>query len=63
MVSDHDIGKHTIGVCKTLGENWDDEQWLGIRRVPNIGFRRYSVVKENRKPRNLVLNSVASTAL
>ena len=46
-----------------MGENWDDEQWLGIRGVPNIGFSRYSVVKENRKPRNLVLNSVASTAL
>ena len=63
MVSDHDIGKHTIGVCKTLGESWDDEQWLGIIRVLNIGLPGYNVVKENRKARNLVLGSVASKAL
>ena len=63
MVSDHDIGKHSIRGMQTLGENWDDERWLGIEGVPNIGSPRCSVVKENRKPRNLVLNSVASKAL
>ena len=63
MVSNQDIGEYTIRGRQTLGENWDGEQWLGIGRVPNIGFRQYSVVKENRKPRNLVLNSVASMAL